>query len=181
MKYTINKKKKVFDCLFYFTHKKIDRILSKIVNEYDKKGKQILEIGTGTRSRKDKFFKAKFITSDYVKRKNVDKIIDITNIQLPDKSIDFILCENVLEHVFKHQKAISEMYRILKPTGTIFIVVPFLFPLHDIPNDYHRYSEYSLKLLLSEFKTVEITAIPWLINKGLFKRLVLYYGIEARR
>jgi len=50
--------------------------------------------------------------------------VDITNIQFEDASFDRIICSHVLEHIEDDAKAISELYRILKPGGKALIAVP---------------------------------------------------------
>ena len=40
---------------------------------------------------------------------------DICNLPFQDNAYDFILCNHVLEHIPDHHKAISELYRVLKP------------------------------------------------------------------
>jgi hypothetical protein len=37
------------------------------------------------------------------------------------------------------------MSRILTPGGRILMSVPFIYPLHESPYDYYRYTEYSLQ------------------------------------
>ena len=51
--------------------------------------------------------------------------IDITAIPFPDASFDVILCSHVLEHVPDDRKAMSELYRVLKPSGWAILLVPF--------------------------------------------------------
>lgn len=50
--------------------------------------------------------------------------MDITNITLPDNSFDVILCNHVLEHVPDDRKAMSELYRVLKPGGWAILQTP---------------------------------------------------------
>ena len=52
------------------------------------------------------------------------KKIDITAIPFADQTIDAILCSHVLEHVPDDSKAMSELYRILKPGGWAILLVP---------------------------------------------------------
>lgn len=49
---------------------------------------------------------------------------DITDITFPDATFDFILCSHVLEHVPDDHKAMTELYRVLKPTGFAILQVP---------------------------------------------------------
>jgi SAM-dependent methyltransferase len=55
---------------------------------------------------------------------DVDLRIDICNIELPDQSFDLVLCLHVLEHVPDDRKAMSELRRILRPSGMAIIMVP---------------------------------------------------------
>lgn len=53
-----------------------------------------------------------------------DIAADITDLQFDAEAFDFVLCVHVLEHVPEDRKAISEMYRVLRPGGTALIMVP---------------------------------------------------------
>jgi hypothetical protein len=50
--------------------------------------------------------------------------MDITDITYADESFDVALCSHVLEHVPDDRKAMSELYRILKPGGWAIVLVP---------------------------------------------------------
>ncbi|MCH8545498.1 MAG: class I SAM-dependent methyltransferase [Cryomorphaceae bacterium] len=54
-----------------------------------------------------------------------DQSYDITNIECPNNQFDLILCYHVLEHIDDDQKAMSELYRVLKPGGHCIIQTPF--------------------------------------------------------
>jgi len=47
--------------------------------------------------------------------------MDITNINLPDNSFDCIICYHVLSEVLDDKRAMSELFRILKPGGWAII------------------------------------------------------------
>jgi len=67
------------------------------------------------------------------------------NLPLQPNSVDTVLCTDVLEHIKHPEHLFSEMARILKVGGKLILTVPFMYWLHDTPNDYHRYSKYKLK------------------------------------
>ena len=46
------------------------------------------------------------------------------SLQYSDNQFDKILCSEVLEHLKNDLKAVTEMWRILKPNGTVLITVP---------------------------------------------------------
>lgn len=48
--------------------------------------------------------------------------MDITDIKFPDHQFDFIICSHVLGHVPDEKKALSEMLRVLKPRGKLFLL-----------------------------------------------------------
>ncbi len=58
---------------------------------------------------------------------------------------DTVLCTDVLEHIHNPELLFSEMVRILKPGGYLILMVPFLYWIHEVPYDYHRYSHFKLK------------------------------------
>jgi predicted SAM-dependent methyltransferase len=62
----------------------------------------------------------------------VDDKVDITDMNIyRDNSFDMILCSHVLEHIENDGKAISELYRVLKPFGFGIIMVPIILSLEE--------------------------------------------------
>ena len=74
-----------------------------------------------------KIFKKGYLTADLCNPRAMVKM-DLTKVQYPDNSFDFIICNHVLEHIEDDQKAMREMYRVLKKDGEAFLTVP-LFDL----------------------------------------------------
>lgn len=52
------------------------------------------------------------------------EIGDICNLRFKDNTFDKIVCTEVLEHIVDHEKATSELYRVLKPKGVLATTVP---------------------------------------------------------
>ena len=65
----------------------------------------------------------KYRTSEYEAGKG-DLRLDITAIAQPDASWDVLLVYHILEHIIDDRKAMSELYRILRPGGTVYLQVP---------------------------------------------------------
>jgi SAM-dependent methyltransferase len=69
---------------------------------------------------------------------------------------DVVLCTEMLEHVPEPQAAIDEMWRVLRPGGLLVLTTRFLFPIHDAPHDYFRFTKYGLRHLLRRFEVVQL-------------------------
>jgi SAM-dependent methyltransferase len=50
---------------------------------------------------------------------------DICDLPFKDHSFDFIICSHVLEHIPNDTKAMQELYRVLAPSGTAILQVPY--------------------------------------------------------
>ncbi|MBF0338741.1 MAG: DegT/DnrJ/EryC1/StrS family aminotransferase [Nitrospirae bacterium] len=67
---------------------------------------------------------------------DADDRMDITNMSgYGDDTIDCFICSHVLEHVHDDRKALSELYRILKPGGWGIVLTPVLSGLADTYED----------------------------------------------
>jgi SAM-dependent methyltransferase len=53
-----------------------------------------------------------------------DVRLDVTDLSFPDASFDVVICNHVLEHVLDDRRAMSELYRVLRPGGWGVAMVP---------------------------------------------------------
>ncbi len=80
-------------------------------------------------------------------KKEIRDVVDITDIPYEDNMFDFIMCTHVLEHVEDDNKAMKELYRVLKKGGNALINVPindayehsFENPEYDTPELREKY------------------------------------------
>jgi SAM-dependent methyltransferase len=142
---------------------------------------RILELGSGRRVSGDFPYSAQkfFAPTNQVILSDVEAsyghlIVDCTTMEF-DCEFDGIICANVLEHVYDFEAAISRIHRALRHGGRAFIAVPVFFPLHDEPRDYWRFTEHSLRRLLSEFSEVELR------HRGIRRAPLAYYATVAKR
>jgi len=66
-----------------------------------------------------------YVTADLY-NSNAMVNMDITDIQYPDQSFDYIYCSHVLEHILDDAKAMSEFYRVLKNGSWAILLVPIV-------------------------------------------------------
>lgn len=105
-----------------------------------------------------KIFPAKkYVGSDMRKGPGVDIIIDLHNINLPNKSIGTALLLETLEHVEYPHKAMDEIYRVLKRNGVVIITSQMNFPIHNHPQDFWRYTPDAFKSLMKPYKTIFVS------------------------
>lgn len=84
-----------------------------------------------------------YYSSDFEHEFKADYNYDITNIPSENDKFNTIICYHILEHVIDDKKAISELYRVLKPNGKVFIQTPF--KEGDIYEDYSITSKEARK------------------------------------
>lgn len=88
-----------------------------------KNEKNKLNLGCGDK------IKERWVNLDHVKLEGVDVVHDLNKYPYPFKKdiFDYVLCDNVLEHLNDIVKPLEEIHRITKKGGIIKIIVP-LFP-----------------------------------------------------
>lgn len=96
-----------------------------------------------------------------------DLVADLEKpIPYPDGSYDHVLLINVLEHIFEYRQLLSEAVRIVRPGGSVIIIVPFLFPIHPDPHDFWRFSRETLEKECERAGLSITTATP--LGSGVF-------------
>jgi SAM-dependent methyltransferase len=71
---------------------------------------------------------------------NVDVVADAYELPYAGESVDAIYCEAVLEHLEFPDKAVAEMWRVLKKGGQVFAATPFLQWYHAYPNHFQNFT-----------------------------------------
>ncbi|WP_408952676.1 class I SAM-dependent methyltransferase [Lysobacter sp. Hz 25] len=74
-----------------------------------------------------------------------DVFADGARLPFADGSFDAVVCLEVLEHARDPQGVLAELGRVLRPGGVAWLSMPFLYPIHDAPHDYQRFTEYGLR------------------------------------
>lgn len=123
---------------------------------------RILEIGSGRQDLGHDAYsvKAMFDSSNTFVQSDVNPafghpVVNVTAMEF-DGEFDMVVCMYVLEHVFDVGAAVRNIHRALVPGGRALIAVPHLYPYHDEPIDFWRFTEHSLRTLLSSYSTVHI-------------------------
>jgi SAM-dependent methyltransferase len=111
----------------------------------------LLDLGCGTRPYRSIYepFFEKSIGADLpdapFPQHGIDILCSATSVPLPDNSIDFILCTEVLHDLPEPDLFFNEAKRLLKPGGVLFLTSPFVVPIVDGTFDHYRYTEHGLR------------------------------------
>jgi len=86
----------------------------------------------------------------------VDIVADAQSMpQIPSDSADCVFLVSVLQYIPSPQRAIDEVFRILRPGGIFYVNVPFIFHFAEDPVDFYRFSLPGLELLCSRFERID--------------------------
>ncbi len=125
--------------------------------------KKIKVLNIGSRGDIEIFIKKnknlKLMSMDISKKRKPDIVYDISKNDVKKRikfNPDVITIFEVLEHVKNPDKAVQNIYKILKKKDVCLCSVPFNFHIHDEPNDFYRFTNYGLKYLFRNFQHVEI-------------------------
>lgn len=139
---------------FYF----IRRALLEKVEQYAPQltGK-LLDFGCGSKPYKSLFTNAtEYIGLDYEgeghshRDEQVDVFYDGRHIPFPDVSFDAVFSSEVMEHIFNPYEILPEINRVMKPGARLLLTCPFVWPEHEVPVDYARYTGFALQHLLEQ-------------------------------
>jgi SAM-dependent methyltransferase len=125
---------------------------------------RMLDIGCGSKPWKGLFaqYVDEHIGVDHVPSERdpsaVDVIAGAYEVPLPDANAETLLLTSVLEHLEEPERGLAECFRLLRPGGHMILTAPFIWPVHEPPRDFFRYSPYGLRYLLEEagFEVVEL-------------------------
>jgi SAM-dependent methyltransferase len=103
---------------------------------------------------------------------------DGQTIPLDNDSVDCALATEVFEHCPEPHAVMGEACRVLRPGGTLFFTVPFLWPLHDVPHDEYRFTPFALERHL---RNAGFTGISMQAQGGWDASLAQMIGLWVRR
>jgi SAM-dependent methyltransferase len=91
----------------------------------------------------------------YIKQ---DIICDVCNMTpIEDNSIGLVLLLESLEHIEQPQKALKEIFRILKPGGLLILTTVMAMGIHRCPKDFWRFCPDGIESLMAQFKILDYT------------------------
>jgi len=130
-----------------------------------------------------------WVNVDIQKARGIDKSFDFNKFPYPfkDNSFDYILVDNVLEHLDNPKKVLDELHRIAKKDAIIKIIVPYYHcrgAYNDITHK-HFFSDVSFDNLVNpekhyslttrkKFEIKKLELIPTKLGKMIFPKKLRY-------
>lgn len=91
-----------------------------------------------------------YVGVDFDVENQPDVAADIARFPFASNSLDLVRAFSVFEHMYRYKEGIGEMYRTLRPGGSLFIQTPFLLEFHGYPNDYFRFTHVAWQRILED-------------------------------
>ncbi|WP_277185535.1 class I SAM-dependent methyltransferase [Caballeronia sp. BR00000012568055] len=136
-------------------------------------GAMVLDAGAGDAPYKSLVSHAVYESADFEK---VDKpyakstyVCDLADIPVEANRYDFVLFNQVMEHLPEPKAVLKELFRVLKPGGKIIYTAPLFYEEHEQPYDFYRYTQFAIKYLFTE-AGFTLERLDWLEG---------YYGTVA--
>ena len=91
--------------------------------------------------------------------RHTDVVGDAHHLPFRDGVFDRVFALNVFEHLSEPKRAATEIFRVLKPGGTVSIHTAFLQALHEEPHHYYNATEFGVREWFSGFdiETLQVT------------------------
>jgi SAM-dependent methyltransferase len=141
----------------------------------------VLDAGAGDCPYQNLFSHARYESADFEK---VDKkygkttyVCDLRKIPVEDGRFDFIIFNQVMEHLPEPCLVLKELCRVLKPGGEMMYSAPLFYEEHEQPYDFFRYTQFGVRHLLTS-AGFSIKRLEWL--EGYFGTVAYQFNCMAR-
>ena len=128
-------------------------------------GSLVLDAGAGDAPYREMFRHARYESADFLSadRHYVKPTYecDLAAIPVEDQRFDFIVFNQVMEHLPEPSRVASELFRILKPTGKMIYTAPLFFEEHEQPYDFYRYTRFGVRHIFERAGFV-VERLDWL-------------------
>ena len=95
------------------------------------------------------------IEVDFSIKQRCNLIADPHSLPLPDRSVDGVIIDAVLEHVLDPFQVVEEIHRVLKEDGVVYSDTPFMIQVHGGAFDFLRFSPLAHKRIFRKFEELE--------------------------
>ncbi len=109
---------------------------------------RVADLGAGSGPYHQELSACSLVSLDQVLTPAVQVAGSVLALPLRNGCVDGVILTETLEHVSQPELALTEVARILRPQGWLYLTTPQMWPLHYKPYDYFRFTRYGLEHLL---------------------------------
>ena len=128
-------------------------------------GSRMLDAGAGECAYKEFFPAIRYVSIDAAlgdpswNYHDLNSVGALHALPFKDSSFDAILCTQTLEHLEWPRESVTEFFRVLTPTGMLYLTAPMAHHEHQAPYDFFRYTSFGLDSICRRagFTKVQIT------------------------
>ena len=164
------------------------KLNKKISGVFTNKNDKILDLGCGSNPNYHNSMKGKIICLDITKTSKTHVVSDADKLPFKPNSFDKIISVNSFYYFRNPFNVSKSIHKILKKNGKFVLIAPFFYPIHDVPDDKYRFTEYGLRTILEDdFRIEKIETIggvfnhPAVILHSLIKGIPLLFPKEIRK
>lgn len=125
----------------------------------------VLDAGAGRAPYRNLFSHAKYETADFeqlgTEYSPSTYVCDLSSVPVENERFDYIVFNQVMEHLPEPSVVLDELWRILKPGGRMICTCPLFYPEHQQPYDFYRYTRYAHEHLFAKAH-FQIDSLEWL-------------------
>lgn len=147
-----------------FVRRSILTVVSGFAGELEP-GSRVLDAGAGNAPFRELFAHCDYVTADWPQsvhegaaRSDISASLD--QLPVPDARFHAVVSTEVLEHVAHPDTVLAEFSRVLVPGGRLCLTVPFVWPLHEEPFDFYRYTRHGLEHLVTDAGFADVVIQP---------------------
>ncbi|HJS49776.1 MAG TPA: class I SAM-dependent methyltransferase [Gaiellaceae bacterium] len=123
---------------------------------------RVLDVGCGTKPYEPLFgpYATSFVGVDAADNPRAELRGSVEALPVEDRSVDVVLCNQVLEHCDDPAQAVRELMRVTVPGGRVLASTHGVMPYHPSPTDYWRWTHAGLEKLFLEngaWRSVTVT------------------------
>lgn len=125
----------------------------------------ILDVGCGENPYYHESISSKIVCADIKPTKTSHLVGDAMALPIKKEKFNGVISVNSLYYCSDPFKAVKEFSNILKKGGKLVLMMPFMYPIHDAPDDKYRFTKYGIiELLKNNFDIKSIKTIGGIFN-----------------
>ena len=96
------------------------------------------------------------IEAEYAIFRHTDVVVDAHALPFADESFEVVVSLNAFEHYREPERAMGEIWRVLRPGGRLFLRTAFLQPMHEEPHHFYNATKYGVEHWLARFEVEDL-------------------------